>query len=845
MHTHRHAFLIALLVSATGLSGVAAAQEGPTPQPPPTDVARPGETPPATVPPEASRAEGLDLNFVDADLYSLVQYFAFQTKKNFVLADTRELSSKKVTIISHKKVTLAAAYEAFLSALEVHGLTVVQVGNTYKIIKANTAQQSPGRPGRGGNIPSTDQYITQIIPFENIGVSDVREIVDNLVSPNAKVLAYAPSNTLILTDTGYNIRRIYDIVSELDIAAPKSSLIIYPIKFADAEEIKSLIEELYGTAEDTSDTSARDRRNSRSRRTTSRTPTPEVQQGVTAGKETNYISKVLSDERTNSLIALANEQGHTVIQDLINKIDINVEPGGDIYVYRLEHAKAEDVANVLRDLAQEASSNRRSQRQGNQSAVDARVAAARAQAQAAGAGDEEVGGAIAAFESGLRISPDENTNSLVIIATTEADYKIIEGVIKELDRKRKQVFVDAVILEMSSSDTFDFNIAYHVPLQPGNDAAGVIGSQLGTNSLGFSTDLLTGLGFGVFGKTIDVPVVDTTSGTVTTLGIPSFGIALQALKTNQMVNIVSTPSLMALDNEDAKISVGRKIPFPTSSGLNSLGQPVISFQREDVAITLEITPRINSENYVTLELKVEVQEIEQSETSSASVVSQGGFITSNRELETVALVGDNQTMVLGGLVSSTETEGESKIPVLGDIPLLGALFRSKSRNARQTNLMIFLTPHIIDDPEDMEQIMRVKEAQRQEFMRRFFGKSQDEQFAEIRRLLQYSMNEVERPSVYRGPTTISSTVTLDGEPISAASREDLTNELERGRRGAPGQASDILPDDAVEVDTRPDDTPATDTAEPDTSAPGTPAPAGSTVPPAGDAGTSPDGSGLE
>lgn len=807
-------------------------------QPAPVSPAANPSVDPANVPPSLPPGGGsVSINYVDADLYSLLEYFARATGKNFVIQDSRDLQGKKVTIIANKPVSPGAAYEAFLSALEVHGLTVVQVGNLYKIIKAQEAQQSPGRPGQGGDIQATDQYITQIIQFDNISVSDVREIVDNLVSPNAKVLAYAPANTLILTDTGYNIRRIYDIVSKLDIAAPRATMAIYPVVFAQAEDIKTLIEELYGTAEESSSTSRTTARTTaRNPRAAARTTptagaTAGAGEGVTAGKESNYITKVLSDERTNSLIVLANEQGQQAVKDLIAKLDIDVDPTSrsQIYVYRLEHAKAEDVAKVLQTLSQASSrttGGAGARGAGNQTNVDTRVAAARQRdvvpaAGAAGAegGDTEAGGAIAAFDSGMRIAPDENTNSLVIIASKD-DYAIIESVIEELDTKRKQVYLDAVILELSSNDALDFSLAYHTPFDVntpfggGSKATGIVGGQFGTNSLGFDPTGLAGLAFGIFGQSVAVPVLDPTTGSVTSIDIPAFGIAIQALQTNQMVNIVSNPSVMALDNEEAKIVVGRKIPFPTSNGLNSLGQPVVTYQREDVAITLAMTPRINSENFVTLELDVEVQEVED---SSSINTSQAGFITSNREIKTVALVGDNETVVLGGLVGSTDTRSESKLPILGDLPLIGALFRNHSKSARRTNLMVFITPHIIDDEDDLSEIMRVKEAQREEFMRRFYGKSQDQQMAEIKRLLQYSMNNVDKPSVYRGPATIANTVTVGGQPVSAGARDEVSLQLEAARQVEPGEGAGQMPKNDVQIVTPP--APAPEPAPAETPAP--------------------------
>jgi general secretion pathway protein D len=779
---------------------------GPTPVGP---AVNPAKAPESVPPPIAGARGGIDINYVDANLMELLEYFARATGRNFVLQDTKELANKKITIIANGKVSPEAAYEAFLSALEVHGLTTVRVGDMYKIIKSGDAQQSPGTINEGGDIRATDNYVTQIITLQNVAVGDVRTIIDNLISPNAKVLAYAPTNSLILTDSGNNIRRIYKLVTELDVAAPRSSMEIYQVVFADAAELKELIEELYGTVEDSASSSSSTRGKAASRTTPTRARRDEAaaaapQEGVTAGKESRYITKVLSDERTNALIVIANEQGHESVKELIKKIDVDVDPTSrsQIYVYHLEHAKAEDVSKVLQDLSQDKS--KAGGKAGDLTNPNARVSAARAKETGGSEGSSsessgETQGAAAAFDSGMRIAADENTNSLVIIASKD-DYTVIESVIRQLDTRRKQVYLDCVIVELSSQDRSTFDIAYHTPFTAGGETTGLVAGQFGTNSLGLSTDSLSGFSFGVFGKSISIPIIDPLSGTTTSLDVPAFGIALSALKQNQMVNIVSSPSLLAMDNEEAKIVVGRKIPFPTSNGLNNLGQPVISFQREDVAITLEVTPRVNSENFVTLELKVEVQEIEDNQAQGQNLVQQGGYITSNREVETVALVADNQTMVLGGLVGSTDSESESKIPILGDLPLIGALFRNRSKTIRRTNLMVFLTPHIIDDEEDMAEVMRVKEAQRQEFMRRFYGKSEDEQMQELQRLLQYSMNRVDRPSVFRGPAAVSSTVTLDGEPISAEARGDVEAQSQGARSLVPGEGAGQVPPGETDVE---------------------------------------------
>lgn len=775
-------------------------------------IIRPGSTPPTQTPPSLAGAGTVDIEFVDADIYSLLRYFAKMTGRSFILGDTRELSGKKVTIISNENVSVGAAWEAFMSALEVSGFTTVQVGRYTKVLKTAEASQAPMTPLQQDEpIPRTDRYVTQIFTLANVSASDISQVVSGLKTAEAKVIAYQPSNSLIITESGNNLVKLHKIITELDVAAPKSQLEIVQIVYAAASDVKKLIEELYGTEETASSRDARSRTSSSSRssRRPRRDEDTESAEPTTAGVQSKYISKVMADDRTNSLIVIANAEGMKAVLDLISKIDVDtdLEHLSQIHVVRLEHAKAEDVANVLADLSQNGRTSSSGGRGGrDQSTQQSRSALSRlrdggrpstgassaagnnADGGGGGGGGEDgqaAGGAIAAFDSGMRIAADENTNALVIIASND-DFEVVKQVIDQLDTQRKQVFVDAVILELSSQDSFDFAAAYHGPMQLSNEANGFVGGQFGLSSLGLSQDLLTGLAVGVFGPLIDVPQIDGTS-----LPVPAFGIALRAMKGSSMVNIVSNPNLLTLDNQKAKIVVGRKIPFPTTSGLNNLGQPVVSFQREDVAITLEITPRINSENFVTLEVDVEVQEIEE-EASAETSAAGGGFITSKRQIKTTALVLDNQTMVLGGLVGTTETEGESKVPVLGDIPIIGALFRSRSRTSRKTNLMVFLTPHIIDDEDDMYEIMRVKEAQREEFLRRFHGKSQAKQMDELRRLLQYSMNHVDQPSMYRGSTTLSSNLSLGGVIVSEDTRQVLQAELENNADD-PGAGAGHMP----------------------------------------------------
>ncbi len=789
--------------SSSSTSSSSSAGAAPTAGNPTTPAARPG-TPgveeilapdgttiikPETLPPEIKGASEVTLDFPDVSLYDLVVYFARITRRNFILADVKDLQGKKVTILSHHPVKVDAAWEAFLSAMQVSGYTVYDRDGTSKVVKVADAAKSPIGVGTGQPDGGSDRIVTQLITLDNVNVGDVSKIVAGLVPAEANVTAYAPTNTLIITDSAHNLRRVYDILRELDVAAPKSTLAVINLRYAEAAEMKRIIEELFGTVESTdSRTSSRTpsrttptRRPERTRGSTSATNSGAAEGGEgSVGAESKFIDKVIDDERTNSLIVLANEIGHQAVKQLVADLDVDVDPSSraTIHVVYLEHAKAEEVAQVLAELSQEQSSGR-----GRRGAPTSPTTPTRPGPVAAV--DEAESSAIAAFDSGMRVAADEATNSLVIIASQE-DFRIVDSVLRQLDVERKQVFVDAVVLELSSDDSLDLGLAAHIPTNPSSDSIGFLGGQLNSQSLGLTQDLLSGLAVGVFGPSVDVPLAD---GTV--LPVPAFGVVLNALKTSSSVNILSNPNLMALDNEEAKIVVGRKIPFPTTAGLNNLGQPVVSFQREDVAITLEFTPRVNSLNYVTFELKLEVSEVE--EDDQGLNIQQSGPITSKRELETTVLVKDNETVVLGGLVGETNTKVETKIPILGDLPLIGALFRGSRDSERKTNLMIFLTPHIIDDENDLLEVMQVKEAQRREFLRRFYGKSGDEYMRELDDLLQFSMNQVDQPSMFRGPADVGE-VEIDGEEISDESRAALQRALEGARIDNPGDGAGELPE---------------------------------------------------
>lgn len=751
-------------------------------------------------------ADKVRLNFPpDSSLLTLVKYFADWRRLNFIISDLAELEGAKVTLLSYEDVSPDAAWEAFLSALDVSGFSITVTGTTAKIIKKDSAGERPIRIGTG--VPTeSDGYVTQLIQLENTRVDDMQKIIQTMVPSDASIVSYPPTNTLIITDTAANIRKLYKVMKELDVGSPKSTMQIYTLRYATASDVKQIIEDLYGTEATSTDDNARSSRSSRdartsrsssrrtssasSRSTTRRTTTTDP---VSAGAEAQFIAKVIEDERTNVLIVLADAEGHQAVRDLIEEVDIDVDPQhrAQIHVVQLRYAVAEEIVNTLQSLSQEGRQGQAG-RNGARGTAAARTASTRTSAAAnAAAADAEDRSAIAALDSGMRIAADEQTNSLIIVANIE-DFRVVKQVIDKIDVRRREVYVEAVVMELSSEDSFDLGLAAHLPQSPSDGSTGFLSQQLNATSLGLSPDALSGLAVGVFGESIEVPLSD---GTL--LPIPSFGVVVNALKTSGVTNIVSNPAVSTLDNQEADLSVGRRVPFPTSSGLNSLGQPVVSFQREEVAIKLLVTPRINADDEVTLEYEIEVQEVEESAQSSTSVAAGGGPITSERRLASTSLMRDNQTLVVAGLVGTTDSTTESKVPVLGDLPLFGGLFRSTSKTERKTNLLVFITPHIIESDDDQVEIQRIKEAQRLEFLRRFYGKSTKAEFdEELRKLMSYSMNFVDQPSVYRGISYVESDLSIDGRGLSEQTREALREALETGRNEPdPGENAGSLPED--------------------------------------------------
>ncbi|HEY4716064.1 MAG TPA: type II secretion system secretin GspD [bacterium] len=617
----------------------------------------------------------VSMDFNNIELKDLVKTVSELTKKNFILD---EKVRGKVTIISPTKVTVDEAYKIFLSVLAANELTILQAGKVYRIIPQRDAkEQNISTIVTSERAPSGDLFITRLIRLRYIDAQDISEVIKNLMSKFGNLQLYQPTNTIIVTDTASNISRLIKIIDELDIDIYKETVEVIKLKNASAVSVASILTNLYQSAGGS----------------LRRIRTPKA--AVPAGQAQPAISKIIPDERTNSIIVVANRPELHDLKDLIEKLDIKLPGTGQIHVHYLKNAKAEDIAQTLANLTSGAGGARKAAvpMPPGQPSVQPAVSA------------------VAEFESGIKIAADKNVNALVIISSYQ-DYLTMKDIIDKLDIPRRQVFVEAAIIEVSLTKLRDLGISLHGGQVMKEGGVGFEGMTLGPVST-FVLDptaiaALSGLFGGVVGKPVEMK---TAAGT--TIQVPSFGAFIRALQTTTDINVLSTPHLLTTDNEEAQITVGQNIPLPTGQVTGIGGTVQTSVDRRDVGIALKVTPQINESDYITMKIHTEISDVAQG--PQGIDVNVLGVTTSKRSADTTIVVKDKQTAVIGGLIRDDIKEVQSKVPILGDIPVLGMLFRSTSKRNEKTDLIIFLTPYIVRSDKDMEDVKEQKKKEWEKF----------------------------------------------------------------------------------------------------------------------------------
>jgi len=593
----------------------------------------------------------IDFNNVDINLF--IKFMSELTGTNFVVDNAVK---GKVTIISPARISLDEAYRVFESVLEVNGFTTVKAGEIVKILPAPEA--------RTKNIQTLlelekahpeDKVVTQLIPLKYADPEDVKRLFTPLVSKNSIILGYAPANTVIITDMQSNIQRLAKILKQIDQPGTGQQISVIPLQNADATKLVTLLTNLFKT-----------------------TAPPRPQAGATADKP----PVIVADERTNTVVILASDTDTLRIRNLVALIDKETPRGrGRINVYYCEHASAEDLAKVLQEIP--------SQQGGAGSAGGAGGAGAAASSRAP----------TAVVLGKVQINADKATNSLIVMADKE-DYEVVEAVIKKLDIPRSMVYIESLIMEVNAQKSLDIGIRWQLfeDTTINNKRGAYGGGFSGSSTAGSAISGLvnpTGLALGMLTEPFTI-------GGVTVSNITAI---INAVKTDDDFRILSTPQILTTDNEEARITVGENRPFQTRATTDVSGGSYESYEYRDVGKILKITPHVSEGRNVRLKLSLEVTSLDRVATVATTATRP---VTQKRTIDTTVLVQDNRTIVIGGLIDDSRNENETKVPGLGDIPLLGWLFKTQSKGDQKTNLYVFLTPRVIKSPVEAERLLSEK-----------------------------------------------------------------------------------------------------------------------------------------
>ena len=590
------------------------------------------------------------IDFDNVDISVLVKFVSELTGKNFIIDDKVK---GKVTIISPKKIPLEDVYKVFLSVLEVNGFTVVPAGNMIKILPASLAREKSVETRLKNQLAEPeDRVVTQIVALERANPDEIKRVLDPIVSKSSSVLSYPPAGILVITDYLSNIKRLQEIILALDVEGAGDQISYIPLQNSSASEVVKSLTTIF----------------------------QQRRANVTG-------IKIVPDSRTNSIIILASGADTENVRKLVAFMDKDVPRGeSNIQVYRLQNSIAEDLAKVLNSIIKDTG------------------------AAAVTTGGAAVQRAMAPVVSkNVQVVADKATNTLVVMAERE-DYKILESIIKQLDVPRPMVYIEALIMEVNTNKDFKLGVEWRGLQDTGSitgfdsgRAVGIIGSG-GAGSTGNpgGYNILDGL----------IPATLTTAAafpggftmgiigagiTIGGLTFPNIGAVVQAYKTDSEVSILSTPQIMTLDNEEAEINVGSNVPYITrqDSTTTTAAYPVNynTYEYKDVGVILNITPHINEENFIRLKISQQVTKV----TSSANSATP---TTLKRTAKTTVVVKDSATIVIGGLVGDSTQDSAYKVPLLGDIPVLGWLFSTHSTSREKTNLYVFLTPHIVRTQKD-------------------------------------------------------------------------------------------------------------------------------------------------
>ncbi|MFI4913748.1 MAG: type II secretion system secretin GspD [Steroidobacterales bacterium] len=589
-------------------------------------------------------------NFKDADITQIIEAVSVATNKNFII-DPRVRA--QVTMLSSTSMTPDQFYQAFLAILQVHGFVAVPAGNVIKIVPDANMRQYPGNDLPDHVSSTSDEIVTQVLAVKNVSAAQLVPVLRPLQATNGQMSAVTGSNMLVLSDRASNINRLMRIIERID-QTGSSDIDVLSLQSATAADTVRVLNAL-------------------------------VAQTADAGQAV----KIVADDRSNSILISGDATQRLRLRTLVAHLDTPIDTGSETQVRYLRYAVADDLATKLKEqlsgTGSSSSSSSANRALPVQAIPNAQGTTPRPEAQPANTTPS--GPATISLAGGTAtIWADKDTNALVITAA-QRTMRAVNAVIDKLDIRRLQVSVQALIVEVDADKTADLGVNWAVDGSATSVGVGGFVSPIGGTSI---VDLYTASqspttlsSSTLQGSTIGV-------GKLTASGI-NFAAVLRALQSVSRTNVIATPSIVTRDNQEAKVAVAQEIPiltgqYTTTTGTSSAFQTV---QREEVGTILTVTPQISEGDAVLLKIQVE------SSSVAATSVSTVDVTTNKRTISTNVLIKDGGTLVLGGLIQNSSTNSESRVPLLGSIPLLGELFRARNTGKSKTNLLIFLQPHIL------------------------------------------------------------------------------------------------------------------------------------------------------
>lgn len=627
-----------------------------------------------------AQAQTWKINLRDADLTAFINEVADITGKNFAV-DPRVRGN--VTVISNKPLNKDEVYDLFLGVLNVNGVVALPSGNTVKLVPDSNVKNS-GIPYDSRSRAGGDQIVTRVIWLQNTNPNDLIPALRPLMPQFAHLAAVAGTNALIVSDRAANIYQLENIVRNLD-GTGQNDIEAISLQSSQAEEIIGLLETMSAT-----------------------------------GASKDFIGsrvRIIADNRTNRILIKGDPDSRKRLRQMIEMLDVpSADRLGGLKVFRLKYASAKNLAEILQGLVtgQSVSSSSASNNAGssnnpinnlvsnNQSSNSTSGSSSSISTPSinlnSGSNNQNAG--VSSFNgNGVSIIADSTQNALVVKADPQL-MREIEAAIQQLDIRRQQVLIEAAIIEVAGDDADQLGVQWAL----GDISSGIglinftnVGSSLSKLAAGYLTGGAAGLGSAI-GAGSSIVVGDYKEGANGSRKL--YGALIQALKSNTKSNLLSTPSIVTMDNEEAYIVVGQNVPFVTGSvTTNSTGvNPYTTVERKDVGVTLKVVPHIGEGGSVRLEVEQEVSAVQESRGQATDLV------TSKRAIKTSVLADHGQTVVLGGLISDNSIHSRQGLPVLGDIPYLGRLFRADSKTNEKRNLLVFIHPTIVGDSDDVRRI---------------------------------------------------------------------------------------------------------------------------------------------